>query len=107
MEFETNPVLVSQALRVRLQRPTITAEVGFMLAVTKFVVPTLSLDEAKPRPFRSLDVQLESGEYKADEDLWLCPESRLIADSLGVQQYTYDGQVGLSSRAAFRARTLY
>ena len=93
MEFETNPVLVSQTLQIRLQRPTITAEIGFMLAVTKFFVPTLPLSEAEPRPFHTLDILLDGQLYSADEDLWLCPECRLIADDLTASVYKFDGQV--------------
>lgn len=93
MELETNPALVSQTLQVRLQRPTITAELSFMLAVTKFFVPSFALSGAKPIPFQTFDVQLDSGLLEADQDLWLCPESRLIADSLTIREYTYDGKV--------------
>lgn len=30
--------------------------------------------------------------YKADRDLWLSPESRLLADSPGTEDFVYDGQ---------------
>jgi len=30
--------------------------------------------------------------FKADRDLWLSPESRLLADSPGVEDFVYDGQ---------------
>ncbi len=30
--------------------------------------------------------------FKADRDLWLSPEARLLADSPGVQDFVYDGQ---------------
>ena len=30
--------------------------------------------------------------YKADRDLWLSPESRLLADSPGTENFVYDGQ---------------
>lgn len=95
MEFQSNPVLASQKLQVRLQRPTITAEISFMLAVTKFFVPTFALSGAQPIPFQSLDLLLGEETFKAEDDLWLCPETRLLADSIGTQTFTYDGQVRL------------
>lgn len=30
--------------------------------------------------------------FKADRDLWLSPESRLLADSPGTEDFVYDGQ---------------
>ena len=30
--------------------------------------------------------------YKADRDLWLSPEARLLADLPGVEDFVYDGQ---------------
>jgi len=30
--------------------------------------------------------------YQADRDLWLSPESRLLADVPGVEDFVYDGQ---------------
>ncbi len=30
--------------------------------------------------------------FKADRDLWLSPEARLLADSPGVENFVYDGQ---------------
>ena len=30
--------------------------------------------------------------YKADRDVWLSPESRLLADLPGVEDFVYDGQ---------------
>lgn len=93
MEFRNNPVLASQRLKIRLQRPTVTAEVSFMLSVTKFFVPDFALNGAKPISFQSLDLRLGPETYKAEEDLWLCPETRLLADSVDAKVFTYDGQV--------------
>jgi hypothetical protein len=45
--------------QVRLQRPTVVAEVGFILAVTKFVLPSFSLSGVRPVPFSSSDVLLQ------------------------------------------------
>ena len=96
MEFSSNPVLASQKLQIRLQRPTITAEISFMLAVTKFFVPSFALSGAQPIPFQSLDLQLSSEAFTADDDLWLCPETRLLADSIDASTFNYDGQVCMS-----------
>ena len=65
-----------------------------MLAVTKFFVPGLALSGAKPIPFQSLDMRLEGAEHAAEEDLWLCPETRLLADAIDQDSFVYDGQVG-------------
>lgn len=93
MEFETDPRLTKRKLRLRFQRPTITAETSFMLAVTKFFVPAFALSGAKPIPFRSQDVRLATQEHLAEEDLWLSPEMRLLADAPCVDDYVYNGQV--------------
>lgn len=46
-------------IQVRLQRPTVVAEVGFMLTVTKFFVPGFASSGLTPIPFESNDVVLE------------------------------------------------
>lgn len=65
-----------------------------MLAVAKFFVPGLALSGAKPIPFQSFDLRLEEAEHKAEGDMWLCPETRLLADALDLDTFVYDGQVG-------------
>ena len=93
MAFESDPALARQKLQLRLQRPTITGEVSFMLAVTKFFVPGFALSGAKPIPFRTHDLRLAAAEFKAEADLWLSPEMRLLADAPSLDDYIYDGQV--------------
>lgn len=46
-------------VQLRLQRPTVVAEIGFMLAVTKFFVPGVTMSGVTPTPFDSNDVVLE------------------------------------------------
>ena len=46
-------------IQLRLQRPTVVAEIGFMLAVTKFFVPGVTMSGVTPTPFESNDVVLE------------------------------------------------
>ena len=45
--------------QVTLQRPTVVAEIGFLLAVTKFFVPTMAISGVSPIPFISQDIYLE------------------------------------------------
>lgn len=52
------PTLCVQ-VQVRLQRPTVVAEIGFMLSVTKFFVPGVTMSGVTPTPFESNDVVLE------------------------------------------------
>lgn len=46
-------------VQLRLQRPTVVAEIGFMLSVTKFFVPGVTMSGVTPTPFESNDVVLE------------------------------------------------
>jgi hypothetical protein len=50
-------------LVVRLQQPNLVAEVGFILAVIKFVYPTLPVSGVSPIPFRSTDVLLQGEQH--------------------------------------------
>ena len=55
-------------IQLRLQKPTVVAEVGFMLAVTKFFVPGFTMSGNTPTPFESNDIVLE-GELATSADL--------------------------------------
>ena len=44
--------------QVRLQRPTVSAEMSFLLAVLKFYVPSAASSGATPIPFHSEDILL-------------------------------------------------
>lgn len=46
------------AAQVRLQRPTVSAEMSFMLAVTSFFVPGFALGGITPAPFTTYDLLL-------------------------------------------------
>ncbi len=46
-------------IQMRLQRPTVVAEVGFMLSITKFFVPGFAMSGITPTPFESTDLVLE------------------------------------------------
>lgn len=80
------------ALQVRLQRPTLVLDVGFLMKVLHFVVPTAGLQGPVPRPFVSHEVHLTSQPYLAPDHLWLSPEYRIIADAPGLTEAVYDGQ---------------
>lgn len=45
-------------MQIRLQRPTISAEMSFLLAVMKFYVPDFAIASVTPIPFQTLDVLL-------------------------------------------------
>ena len=45
-------------MQVRLQRPTISAEMSFLLAVMKFYVPDFAIASVTPIPFQTQDVLL-------------------------------------------------
>ncbi len=57
-------------IQVRLQRPTVVAEVGFMLSVTKFFVPGFAMSGLSPTPFESNDVVLQ-GNFPHSLSIWL------------------------------------
>ncbi|KAK9864527.1 hypothetical protein WJX84_002714 [Apatococcus fuscideae] len=59
LEFEQHPAKALQNIRITLQRPTVVAEIGFLLAVTKFFVPTMAISGVSPIPFVSQDIYLE------------------------------------------------
>lgn len=46
-----SPEAPLQAMRLRLQRPTFVVDVGFIMSVLNFVVPTFSMQAAVPQPF--------------------------------------------------------
>ena len=48
----------SCAMQVRLQRPTISAEMSFLLAVMKFYIPDFAIASVTPIPFQTQDVLL-------------------------------------------------
>jgi vacuolar protein sorting-associated protein 13A/C len=79
-------------LEVRLQRPTLVVDIGFILKVLQFVVPTMGETGPRPRPYETREVHLGAKPYLAPDHLWLSPEYRIIADAPGVEEFVYDGR---------------
>ena len=52
----------SCTMQLRLQRPTISAEMSFLLAVMKFYIPDFAIASVTPIPFQTQDVLL-SGQH--------------------------------------------
>jgi hypothetical protein len=80
------------AMQVRLQRPTLVLDVGFIMRVLHFVAPSAGLQGPVPRPYHSRELHLGPQPYVAADHLWLSPEYRLIADAPGLTEAVYDGQ---------------
>ena len=59
--LQAQPRVAQQKLTLRLQRPTVVAEVSFMLAVTKFFVPGFAMSGVTPIPFTTSDLLLQGG----------------------------------------------
>lgn len=79
------------ALQVRLQRPTLVLDVGFIMKVLHFVAPTAGLQGPVPRPYETREIHLGPEPYLAADHLWLSPEYRIIADAPGLSEAVYDG----------------
>jgi hypothetical protein len=80
------------ALQVRLQRPTLVLDVGFIMKVLHFVAPQAGLQGPVPRPYTTHEVHLGPEPYLAPDHLWLSPEYRIIADAPGLKDAVFDGQ---------------
>jgi hypothetical protein len=80
------------ALQVRLQRPTLVLDVGFIMKVLHFVAPQVGLQGPVPRPFVTNEIHLGAEPYLAPDHLWLNPEYRIIADAPELKEVVYDGQ---------------
>ena len=90
----------SQSCVLRVQQPRILAVPDFLLAVGEFFVPALraitgrdeTLDPTNDPITRCSGIVLSEALYKQIEDVvHLSPCRQLVADSLGVDEYTYDG----------------
>ncbi|OVA16691.1 Peroxin/Ferlin domain [Macleaya cordata] len=90
----------SQSYVVRLQQPRVLVVLDFLLAVGEFFVPSLgaitgreeTLDPKNDPITRNNNIVLNSPVYKQRDDVvHLSPNRQLIADVLGVDEYTYDG----------------
>ncbi|KAL6745679.1 hypothetical protein V8C86DRAFT_3150873 [Haematococcus lacustris] len=78
-------------LRARLQQPTLVLDTAFLLSLMAWVAPGTALTGSVPQPFESRELVLGPEPYRAQGDLWLSPEVRLLADSPGLTHATYDG----------------
>ena len=80
-----------------LQKPHIALELGFLIDLTAFFVPTFSFSRTEPLPFRSHDILLPPATgsavsaYTLGEDIWLSPSVRILADSVMGETYIIDG----------------
>ncbi|CAI0626123.1 unnamed protein product [Linum tenue] len=90
----------SQSYMIRIQQPRILVVPDFLLAVGEFFVPSLgqitgreeSLDPKKDTIYKSNCIVLRNPVYKQSDDVvHLSANRRLVADSKGVDEYTYDG----------------
>ena len=60
-QWASGPGGLHQSLGATLQKPLLVAELGFLLAVTQFVVPTFTFVKSSPIPFATHDVLLTGG----------------------------------------------
>ncbi|KAG2314342.1 hypothetical protein Bca52824_017464 [Brassica carinata] len=90
----------SQSCVLRVQQPRILAVPDFLLAVGEFFVPALraitgrdeTMDPTNDPITRRSGIVLCEALYKQIEEVvHLSPCRQLVADSLGVDEYTYDG----------------
>lgn len=90
----------SQSYVIRLQQPRVLVVPDFLLAVGEFFVPALGaitgreeLMDPKNDPIsRNKSIVLSEPVHKQIEDVvHLSPSRQLVADALGVNEYTYDG----------------
>lgn len=90
----------SQSFVLRVQQPRVLVVPDFLLAVAEFFVPALGaltgreeLMDPKNDPIRrSSNILLSAPVHKQVEDtIVLSPNRQLIADAIGIEEYTYDG----------------
>lgn len=90
----------SQLFVIRVQQPRVLVVPDFLIAVGEFLVPALGtitgreeLMDPKNDPIgKNNSIVLLDPLYKQREDVvHLSPNARLVADSVGVDEYTYDG----------------
>ncbi|CAI9119065.1 OLC1v1020728C1 [Oldenlandia corymbosa var. corymbosa] len=90
----------SQSFVVRIQQPRILVVLDFLLAVCEFFVPSLGtftgreemMDPKNDPVVKSQSILLCTPAYKQTEDVVIfSPNRQLIADSVGLHEYVYDG----------------
>ncbi|KAL3505576.1 hypothetical protein ACH5RR_030958 [Cinchona calisaya] len=92
--------LSSKSFVVRVQQPRILVVLDFLLAVCEFFVPSLGtltgreemMDPKNDPVVKSKSIVLLTPVYKQREDVViLSPNRQLVADSVAVTEYIYDG----------------
>lgn len=92
--------LSSQSFVVRVQQPRVLVVPDFLLAVCEFFVPALGtitgrdemMDPKNDPISKKNNIVLSSTLYKQTEDIvQLSPSRQLVADAVGIEDYTYDG----------------
>ncbi|GAV71650.1 DUF946 domain-containing protein/DUF1162 domain-containing protein/Chorein_N domain-containing protein [Cephalotus follicularis] len=90
----------SKSFVIRVQQPRVLVAPDFLLAVGEFFVPALgsitgreeSMDPKNDPIRRNNCIVLSEPVYRQNEDVvHLSPSRQLVADALGVDEYTYDG----------------
>lgn len=90
----------SQSYVIRVQQPRVLVVPDFLLAVAEFFVPSLGaltgreekMDPKNDPISRNSSIVLMESIYKQEEDVvHLSPSKQLVADSVGIDEYTYDG----------------
>ncbi|KAK1591812.1 hypothetical protein Q3G72_014066 [Acer saccharum] len=98
MDYRWRPSSLSYV--VRIQQPRVLVVPDFLLTVGEFFVPALGTitgrDEAmdpKNDPIsKNNSIVLSESVYRQSEDVvHLSPSRQLIADAVGIEEYTYDG----------------
>ena len=92
--------LSSQSLVLRVQQPRVLIVPDFLLALGEFFVPALgeitgrveTMDPKNDPISKNNSIVLSDGSYKQNEDVvHLSPSRQLVADTHGIDDYTYDG----------------
>ncbi|XP_020230234.1 uncharacterized protein LOC109811015 [Cajanus cajan] len=90
----------SQSYVIRVQQPRVLVVPDFLLAVAEFFVPALGaltgreekMDPKNDPISRNSSIVLMESIYKQKEDVvHLSPSKQLVADWIGIDEYTYDG----------------
>ncbi|XP_047948182.1 uncharacterized protein LOC125194160 isoform X1 [Salvia hispanica] len=90
----------SQSFVVRVQQPRVLVVPDFLLAVCEFFVPALGtitgrdemMDPKNDPISKKNNIVLSAPLYKQTEDVvQLSPSRQLVVDSVGIDEYTYDG----------------
>ena len=90
----------SQSFVLRVQQPRVLVVPDFLLAVVEFFVPALrsitgreeTMDPKNDPIGKNNSIVLSGSIHRQSEDvILLSPSRQLVADALGVDDYTYDG----------------